>query len=91
MTTPPPAHDYAHWKAPREDGQILIWPEPAVLLEQTLQNHKRLSAAADVLVQNVPLAELRRRQRQWIHHDNDEQPLIGDGHQTELHHPGVWV
>ena len=89
MTTPAP-HAYADWKAPREDGQILIWPAPATLLAQTLANHKRLSQADHVLVQNVPLAELRRRQRQWIHHD-DARPLIADGHQTELHHPGVWV
>jgi hypothetical protein len=88
MTASP--HAYPDWKAPREDGEILIWPEPARLLEETHENHRALSSAADVRVQNVPLPELRRRQRQWIHHD-DAQPLIADGHQTELHHAGVWV
>ena len=88
--TPSP-HAYPDWKAPREDGQILIWPEPAQLLAETVENHRALSGANDVLVQNVPLPELRRRQRAWIHHDDDAQPLIADGHQTELHHAGVWV
>jgi len=28
--------------------------------------------------------------RQWLGHD-DAQHLIATGHQTELHHPGVWA
>ena len=80
---------YPDWKAPREDGSILISPEPARLLRDTLDNQKRLSSS-DVRVQNVTLRELRTMARQWFGH-NDVQPLIGDGHQTELHHPGVWV
>src|SRR4051812_19052058 len=28
--------------------------------------------------------------RQWFG-NNDDQPFIGDGHQTELHHAGVWI
>src|SRR5688500_17387284 len=88
MTSSP--HAYPDWKAPREDGEILIWPEPEQLLAEMVENHRALSSASDVRVQNVPLPELRRRQREWIHHD-DAQPLIADGHQTELHHAGVWV
>ena len=88
MTSPPLA--YPDFKAPREDCEILVWPEPAQLLADTRENHQNLSSASNVLVQNVPLPELRRRQREWIHHD-DDTPLIADGHQTELHHPGVWV
>src|SRR4051812_18593878 len=81
---------YPDWKAPREDGQILIWPDPPELLKQTVENHQRLSKANDAGVQNVPLAELRCAARSWIGH-NDDQVLIGDGHQSELHHAGVWV
>src|SRR5687768_7260261 len=77
MTASP--HAYPDWKTPREDGEILIWPEPAELLAETVDNHHALSSA-DMLVQNVPLPDVRRRQRQWIHHD-DAQSLIADGHQ----------
>jgi hypothetical protein len=83
--------DYPDWKAPREDGQFFLWPEPATLAAQTIDNNKRLNGANGVLVQGVPLAELRRRARAWNHHENDAQPLVADGHQTELHHAGVWV
>jgi hypothetical protein len=89
MTSAPLA--YPDWKAPREDGQILIWPDPPQLTANTLDNQKRLSTASDVLVQGLPLAELRRRARAWIHHESDAQPLVADGHQAELHHAGVWV
>jgi hypothetical protein len=82
---------YSEWKAPAEDGQILIWPDPAELLRDTQRNHDRLSQANEVLVQGVPLNELRRRQREWIGHRNDDELLVATGHQTELSHPGVWV
>src|SRR5262245_35731112 len=87
MTSSPTT--YPDWKAPREDGAVLIWPEPRQLILDTLENQKRLSTS-EVRVQNVPLFELRRIARQWLGHD-DTRPLIGDGHQAELHHPGVWV
>jgi len=81
---------YADWKAPDEDGQLLIWPDAGTLLRETRENHQRLSTS-DVRIQNVPLGELRRRQRHWIGHTADDQPLVGTGHQAELYHPGVWV
>lgn len=81
---------YARWKAPAEDGQTLLWPESADLLQDTRENHRRLAAAHSVLLQNVPLPEVRRAFRKWLGHD-DGQLLIATGHQTELHHPGVWV
>jgi hypothetical protein len=80
---------YPDWKAPREDGEILVSPEPSQILSDSLDNQKRL-ASSDLRVQNVALRELRTMARQWFGH-NDAQPLIGDGHQTELHHPGVWA
>jgi len=87
--TPAPSR-YADWKAPDDDGQLLIWPGVSTLLQQTRDNHRAL-ASASVRIQHIPLNELRRRQRHWIGHTNDEQPLVASGHQTELFHPGVWV
>ena len=81
---------HAQWKAPAEDGGIILWPQADALLAQTRENHERLSAADGVLIQNLPLSELRRRQRQWMGHD-DHRPLIATGHQIELLHPGVWA
>jgi hypothetical protein len=79
---------YPDWKAPSEDSQLLIWPEPPNVLRQTQANHKSLSSEI-YEIQGVPLADLRRRQRQWLGLAED-QPVIADGHQTELYHPGVW-
>ena len=81
---------YADWKAPDEDGQLLLWPDPSTLLRQTTENRRSLSNSK-ALIQNVPLSELRQRQRHWVGHTQDDQPLIATGHQTELYHPGVWV
>lgn len=81
---------YARWKAPAEDGQAIIWPDPPDLLRDTRENHRRLSSADSVLIQNVPLSDVRRGMRRWLGHD-DNQLLLATGHQTELHHPGVWV
>src|SRR5438105_1178995 len=82
--------DYADWNAPDEDGQILIWPNAATIVRQAGEN-QRLLSNCQARIQNVPLPELRRRQRHWIGHREDDQPLIASGHQTELFHPGVWV
>lgn len=81
---------YADWKAPAHDASKLIWPEPRTLLDETLSNQRLLSSAEHVLIQNTPLPELRRLARKLIDHD-DARPLIATGHQTELHHPGVWA
>lgn len=81
---------YADWKAPSEDRSLIIWPKPADLLRDAAANQKLLSLADYVLVQGIPLSQLRQRMREFIGHDHS-QPLIATGHQTELHHPGVWV
>jgi hypothetical protein len=88
MSTPPAR--YADWKAPDEDGQLLIWPGPTELLRETRDNLRRLGAS-EIRIQNVPLNELRRRQRHFMGHEADDRPLVATGHQTELYHPGVWV
>jgi hypothetical protein len=89
MITRPPAV-YPEWKAPSEDGASLIWPAPAQLLQETRENFERLRRADDVQIQNAPLPVLRKLARQSIGHDA-AVPMIGTGHQTELHHPGVWA
>jgi hypothetical protein len=86
----PPARRYADWKAPAGDGELLIWPAPAELLRDTLDNAARFRATDSVRVQNVPLPEVRRRFREYIGHADDAGPLVATGHQAELHHPGVW-
>jgi hypothetical protein len=82
---------YADWKAPAGDGEVLVWPEGDELLRDTERNHRLLASADSVLVQGVPLPELRRRMRAWLGHVEDERPLLAMGHQTELYHAGVWA
>jgi hypothetical protein len=81
---------YPDWKAPAEDGKILIWPEPHEIIAQTHANQRALSSASDVRISRIPLNELRRLQRAALDHD-DARPLVATGHQTELIHAGVWV
>jgi hypothetical protein len=88
MSTPTVA--YPDWKAPSEDGASLIWPNPAKLLQDTHDNFSRLGRAGHVRIQNAPLPILRKLARQSIGHD-DAVPMIATGHQTELHHAGVWA
>jgi len=80
---------YPDWKAPGEDSATLIWPSPRQLLDDTLQNHRRLSKSLARL-QNVPIGEIRKSLRASLGLI-DEQPAILTGHQAELYHSGVWA
>jgi hypothetical protein len=80
----------AQWRAPSEDGEILIWPSVGEIQSHTLSNQKLLGEAHEVRLNGVPLPEIRRWVRKWIDAPAD-QPLIGAGHQVELFHPGVWA
>jgi hypothetical protein len=82
---------YADWKAPADDGAVLLWPQPDQLLRDTESNHGLLSSADCVRIQGVTLPELRRSLRTWIGHTDERAPLLAMGHQTELYHPGVWA
>jgi len=82
---------YPDWKAPADDGAILIWPHPEALVEQTRANRVALSNASTVFIQGESLAALRQLMRAWIGHHDPDRPLIMTGHQAELHHPGVWA
>jgi hypothetical protein len=75
---------YPDWKAPAEDSALILWPQPDRILQDTVENHRRLSAW------DSPLGDLRRRQRQMLKLSED-RPVIASGHQTELFHPGVWA
>jgi hypothetical protein len=88
---PDPADRYADWKAPQEDGELLLWPKPAELFAHAAANNRLLNSAGDVLIQNTPLAELRRDTRRFLGFHDDHQLVFASGHQTELHHPGVWA
>ncbi len=88
MTTSPSG--YMNWKAPEKDRQWLIWPAPADLLRDTLENNRLLSTSV-ARVQNIPLSDLRVEQRRLMGHADSSAPLIASGHQAELYHPGVWV
>jgi len=78
------------WKAPSEDGEVLIWPDVGDIEKQTLANQKLLGEAHGVRIGGVPLPEIRQWMRRWIDAPTD-RPLIGAGHQLELFHPGVWA
>jgi hypothetical protein len=88
-----PTHrrQYPAWKAPSEDGAILVWPSPAELIGDMFRNLKHLASQSDICVQNVPLAEVRSAMRRFIGCDDYRPPIIAMGHQTELIHPGVWA
>lgn len=82
---------YADWKAPRGDGEILLWPASVdEIVRRTRENARSLAGSTGSLIQGVPLAQLRRDMRRFIGHNTDDL-LIATGHQTELDHPGVWV
>lgn len=82
--------EYPRLIAPKADQELLIWPEPRELLRSTWDNHRALRES-EALVLGVPLRKLRGWMRRWLGHREDQTPIIATGHQTELHHPGVWI
>ncbi|HYE19672.1 MAG TPA: hypothetical protein VEA69_14570, partial [Tepidisphaeraceae bacterium] len=82
-TTTPSSTRYADWKAPTDDGELLVWPGPRDLVAQTQENRRTL-ADCTAPAQGVPLRELRAGARRWIGHTADDQPLVATGHQAEL-------
>jgi len=81
---------YQDWKAPSEDGSVLIWPTGKGILEEARENQKRLSQC-DARVGGVSVKELRQRMRGWLGHRENDKPIVASGHQAELYHPGVWI
>lgn len=86
-----PIHrDYADWKAPAGDGELLIWPDLAQMAADARANQSLLGGAHNSRLLGVPVSEIRRQTRAWLGQD-PHRLLFLTGHQTELHHPGVWV
>jgi hypothetical protein len=85
------ADRYAAWRAPQDDCSVLLWPEPGSLLADAAANNRSLRAASAGRIQNAPLPDLRQAFRRFLGVHDDNQLVFATGHQTELHHPGVWA
>ena len=85
------ADRYAAWRAPQDDCSLLLWPDPARFLAEAADNNRQLRDASAARIQNASLPELRRSLRQFLGFHDDAQLVFATGHQTELHHPGVWA
>jgi hypothetical protein len=82
---------YGDWVAPKSDGDLLIWPDAPTLPDVARDNRRLLDAADHVSFLGHLLPELRRDMRGFLGVTDDSGPLVMTGHQSELHHPGVWV
>jgi hypothetical protein len=80
----------ADWKAPANDGEILVQPSLDQLAIDARENHRRLTEL-DIKIAGQPFSVWRRQMRQILGQANPDQLLICSGHQTELYHPGVWI
>src|SRR5438874_397518 len=85
------AERYQDWKAPSQDGAVLVWPGAKQFFEDTGENQRRLRGADAVRVGGVALSEVREHMRGWLGHREADRPIIATGHQSELYHAGVWV
>ncbi len=84
-----PSSDYADWKAPKADEALLVWPPPADL-PALISSQLRSLSTQPAFLAGVALSEVRHSARAFLGH-TDNAPLIATGHQTGLHHPGVWI
>ena len=82
---------YPRLLAPKADGELLVWPEALQVLRQTWDNNRSLREQDSRLMVGLPARRLRSWMRRWLGHGEDSRPIIATGHQTELHHAGVWV
>ena len=80
---------YGDWSAPKHDGALLVWPEAGTLGGAAARNAQLVDQAGELQFAGLTLRELRDLARRFVGHDSG--PLILTGHQSELHHPGVWV
>lgn len=85
MTTPSPS-DIDALRAPAEDGETLIWPDPAALIRMAADNRRQRNAADFSLLGRPP--------REWtstLPTDPDRPLVFMAGHQPAFYHPGVWA
>jgi len=77
---------------PAVDGGVLLLP-PADRLPEMLQTARDRLKAMDFTVAGVPAAQLRRQAREELAAEIGADlpaPWIATGHQSEMHHAGVW-
>ncbi len=85
MTTPSTS-DIDALRAPAEDGETLVWPDPRSLVPIAAAN-RQLRHACDLSI-------LGRPAREWTASAaaRDDGPLVFmTGHQPAFYHPGVWA
>ena len=80
---------YGEWAAPKHAGALLIWPDADGLADVAGANAASLDAA-NVEIDGLSLRELRAESRRFLNLPADGLAIV-TGHQSELHHPGVWV
>jgi hypothetical protein len=81
---------YGEWAAPKQDGALLIWPDGGDLTGVVDSNRAALTSSDRIRWSGVPLPEIRRSAATYLGLDPG-RPVVATGHQSELHHPGVWV
>lgn len=74
----------AEWKAPTEDGGVLLVPRGKEISTAVQRNIEHWRAGV-----GGPWSELRAVARQEL--GLKDAPVIAAGHQVELWHPGVWI
>ena len=89
-TDAPDQTAYGAWAAPKFDEALFIWPDGSGLVDVAQQNAALRSMRPPAPLLDVPADEVRTAARQYLNVD-PAKPLIVTGHQSELHHPGVWV
>lgn len=77
-------------RTPANDRELLAVPDFAAVPALVKRNGESLDSAA-VVIDGIPLRELRRLARRELLGTDHTEPLIVTGHQPELFHPGVWV
>jgi hypothetical protein len=75
------------WKAPEEDGGVLVDP-PLERAEELLEVNRRRLDGAKVTLSGYSLEQIRKNSRFMA---NCHNPVVASGHQPELFHPGVWI
>jgi len=81
--------DASKLKAPQQNGQVLVAPDPRACVAALAANAKALRAARTPMLDST-LAEWRRRTRENLV-GTDAAAVIVIGHQPSFIHPGVWA
>lgn len=77
-------------RTPATDRELLAVPDFAAVPELVARN-RRLLDSSPVVIDGIPLPDLRRLARRELLDRDHPAPLVVTGHQPEPFHPGVWV